>query len=442
MRTTRFDVSLLPHQLPVFRWHDAKFIQYVKGRRAGGTAGAARKCIQWLHKSPTGRPLRQLWLDLTHRNIIKYQNLYMLPALAGIPSALWSLNKQEMTLKMTSFGGGTGGSVDFGSLEQGEKLEGYAYDVIWINEAGHVLKAEDFIWTTILPMAIEGEGAKIFSIGAPKGRTGLFETFANRGKKGSGDYDPMYYTIHHTSFENPLLNHEAIEKYTRDMPNWMYRQEIMAEFVASAEQFFKAEWFLIVDSYPASACSHVRYWDCAASKVKMKNGVAVSDPDATSGTLSAWHPIDRLEFIVNIETFRDGPAEVRRRIINTALRDPKGTTVVIEQEPGSLGRIAISTLQDELSAFNINCVADPPTGAKTARAQPLAGFAESGRLRLLRGSWNSKFIREAEAFPKGQHDDQVDSTSGAHMFLVKQGASLSSGITGAWVAESRNTDWG
>lgn len=60
------------------------------------------------------------------------------------------------------------------------------------------------------------------------------------------------------------------------------------------------------------------------------------------------------------------------------------------------------------------------TGSKITRATPLTSAAEKGHLLLLEGIWNEAFLDEAELFPDpGNHDDQVDAVSGAHMVLTR-----------------------
>jgi predicted phage terminase large subunit-like protein len=48
---------------------------------------------------------------------------------------------------------------------------------------------------------------------------------------------------------------------------------------------------------------------------------------------------------------------------------------------------------------------------KITRALPWIALAEEGRVRLVAGSWNEEFIREACAFPHGTRDDQIDAVS-------------------------------
>ena len=62
------------------------------------------------------------------------------------------------------------------------------------------------------------------------------------------------------------------------------------------------------------------------------------------------------------------------------------------------------------------------TGAKFTRAQPVAGQAANGNIRLLRGPWVEAFLDEMDAFseePRSySHDDQVDALAGAYGYLA------------------------
>jgi predicted phage terminase large subunit-like protein len=55
----------------------------------------------------------------------------------------------------------------------------------------------------------------------------------------------------------------------------------------------------------------------------------------------------------------------------------------------------------------------PVTGSKEHRATPLASQAQAGNVKLIRGPWNEAFLSEAENFPEGIHDDQIDAAADA-----------------------------
>lgn len=63
-----------------------------------------------------------------------------------------------------------------------------------------------------------------------------------------------------------------------------------------------------------------------------------------------------------------------------------------------------------------------PEGDKVARARAIQARARQGKIKLVRGEWNITFIREALDFPKGRHDDIVDTASGG-LQMIAQGSS-------------------
>jgi predicted phage terminase large subunit-like protein len=48
----------------------------------------------------------------------------------------------------------------------------------------------------------------------------------------------------------------------------------------------------------------------------------------------------------------------------------------------------------------------------------VSSAAEAGNLKLVKGNWIGQFLDEAESFPAGEHDDAIDSLSGAHAALT------------------------
>ena len=64
-----------------------------------------------------------------------------------------------------------------------------------------------------------------------------------------------------------------------------------------------------------------------------------------------------------------------------------------------------------------------PIGDKVERARPVQLRAKQGHVKLVRGPWNLDFIREATSFPKGRHDDDVDTVSGGVQMIAEDGGS-------------------
>ena len=84
----------------------------------------------------------------------------------------------------------------------------------------------------------------------------------------------------------------------------------------------------------------------------------------------------------------------------------------MEEEGGSSGKIATAySAREMLQGYMFR--SKPPTGSKEVRARPFSTAVENGNVFLVRGDWINAFLYKAEAFPEGEHDDQVDACSGA-----------------------------
>lgn len=205
--------------------------------------------------------------------------------------------------------------------------------------------------------------------------------------------------------ENPYLDQQGYINSLSELDPITRRQYLEGDWSARhGGSIFRREWFQIVDSYPHDAKS-VWYWDKAATKPKTTN----KDPDYTVGLKLAER--DGVYCVIDVKRHRGTPRENEALISQTAQLDPK-TPIYMEQEPGSSGVDTIDhysrVVLKGLTFYGVKT-----TGSKAERAAPVASAAEAGNIRILRGVWNSQFLDEVEAFPIGDHDDQIDALSGA-----------------------------
>jgi len=186
-----------------------------------------------------------------------------------------------------------------------------------------------------------------------------------------------------------------------------------------AGTMFQRHWFAIVDAYPHMA-RLVRWWDCAGTEEKVRNGFVVSDPDYTVGLLVAAH--GGQYWVVDMRRERLSAKGVEDLILQTARLDGKGVEIWFGEEPGSSGKAVVSDYQRRvLRGYAV--YGKRETGAKTERAKPASAAAEAGNIALVAGSWNADFLETSGErgdvclFPFGPHDDVTDSLSGAFNVL-------------------------
>jgi predicted phage terminase large subunit-like protein len=176
--------------------------------------------------------------------------------------------------------------------------------------------------------------------------------------------------------------------------------------VREAGDMFDRTWFQIIEQAPTAA-TWVRFWDLAGAVKKQG-----TDPDWTVGALVGL--LDGRWYIADIRRVRATPQKVDSLVATTARLDGRGVRIHMEQEPGSSGLRTIDHFRRNVLAGYV-FEGTTTSGDKTMRARAVSSAAEPGNVFLVdTGKWDlDAFMSEAELFPIGAHDDQVDAVSGA-----------------------------
>lgn len=185
------------------------------------------------------------------------------------------------------------------------------------------------------------------------------------------------------------------------------------------QKFTDITWLNTTTTLPAGDFRWARCWDLAATQ---------DGGDYTAGSLIGHSKSTNKVVIGNIIRRQLSPDRVETLVRNTAVQDGIETTVCIEQEPGSAGKMLVEHFQNKvLPEYTV--VAVPTAGKnKLIRAQPFLAAAEAGKVYLLdegavkedyqtEGKWQDHFEREFETFPNGAFDDQVDTVAAGYNYL-------------------------
>jgi len=212
--------------------------------------------------------------------------------------------------------------------------------------------------------------------------------------------------------DNPYLDQASYIKSLNNLDPVTRQRLLNGDWSAYQEGGkFNREWFQIVDSLPVG-CQKVRFWDMAATEPKKGK-----EPDYTAGCLMGLS-LDKNLYIIDMKRIRGTPQTNERLVRQTAELDGREVSVRMEQEPGSSGVNTIDHYtRHVLMGWDFKGIRS--TGSKEERANPLSSQAEAGNVKLIRGTWITEFLDEAEAFPGGLHDDQVDAASGSYNQLTR-----------------------
>lgn len=211
--------------------------------------------------------------------------------------------------------------------------------------------------------------------------------------------------------DNPYIDKEDYRKSLAKLPPYIRIALENGDWDAKPPgKMFRREWFRSVQYMPQEVIARVRFWDLAATQEdRGKN------PSWTCGLRMSYGP-DGLFYVENVKRARETPGTIKELVRQTAMGDPLGTEIWIEQEPGSSGIAVIDDYIRFLPRYVVR--AFKASGPKETRAAPFAAQAESGNVRMVEGQWNETMLEEYEQFPStAWKNDQVDAGSGAYNVL-------------------------
>ncbi len=324
-----------------------------------------------------------------------------------------TLHLQRRTLSFPSKGW-----LQFKTAEEPDSLRGESLDFVVADEAAHVQGLKQ-IWELCLRPTLMDRRGEAWFISTPAG----FNYFNELWLKGRADSD--WASFQYSSHSNPHLDVAELAELTADLPSLVKRQEIDAEFVQLAGLLFQREWIKFLDVAPD--IKYVRSWDLAFTKGESADFTAGAKIGMMAdGTVVVAHMVHgRYEWptavrVVSTTALMDGPL-VRQGVESVGAQT--GFVQTLNEDPLLAG----------LALFPIQVTKD-----KVTRALPLIARGEQGKLALVRGEWNQKFIDELCSFPEGQHDDMVDAASGGLTLLASPTGALSS-AKGIFVGPTSNT---
>jgi predicted phage terminase large subunit-like protein len=216
--------------------------------------------------------------------------------------------------------------------------------------------------------------------------------------------------------DNPSLDQESYHENLMELDPITRAQLRYGDWESDlAGNKFQEDWFVKHESVPHNQRFQtiIRYWDTAATEPRKGE-----DPDFTVGTLYALD-FNNEFWVLDVCRFRGTPAENEERILAIARRDGVGVEVWMEQEPGASGKHMIDHYRRNV-LYGFAFYGLRTTGQKEVRANPVSSAAEGRNIHVVFGEWNDAWFDELRIYPKGSHDDQIDSLSGAHYILTRK----------------------
>lgn len=301
-----------------------------------------------------------------------------------------------------------GGMLQMISIDNPDAARGKGFDGAVLDEAA--MYHEDTWPAAIRPTLSDRQGWAMF-LTTPKGLNWLEMLYKAAGTL------PSWARWQFPTSVNPTIPKSEIEDARRSLPDLIFRQEYMAEFVSGAGTVFRRETirYCQVEStegrtvyvlpagnrrYSKDLCRHFVMFDGARTEKKQSDY-----------TVASYFAITPENDLLLLEVVRDRiPPDAFEALVR-GMND-KHTPGFLGFEPADWHTAPVQALIRQ----GFKCQRVPPEGTrqvdKLQRSEAAQVIARNGKLYLRAGaSWVPEFESELCAFPMGRHDDQVDTLS-------------------------------
>lgn len=287
-----------------------------------------------------------------------------------------------------------GGQIDFWTLESPMKCgRGRFYARVVIDEAAHARHLQT-AWEKTIEFTLADLEGDAFFISTPNGLNYFYDLYNRHGK------DEW---VSHTapSYENPYLPPGWMGRKRKEMPELVYAQEVLAQFVTFGAGMIKPQF--IQEGTPPPGNRVVLGVDLAISERNTADWTAIValSKDKATGKI----------YIHEVERFRAGFATVLERIKSAAARhDP--LVIGIESY-----QYQTAVVQELARTTHLPVRGIRPDSDKVTRFQGMLTKYEQGQVYHAPGGIPGWFREDLLAFPEGKHDDSVDACAIAYIAL-------------------------
>lgn len=352
-----------------------------KGGALGGADGYGRRGLPCAWYAPNDSYFTRVFADITYQY-------------AGVIRRATSQPRPVIEFR-------NGGRVDFWTLENPMKCgRGNYYARVVVDEAAHSRHLQD-AWEKTIAWTLADLNGDAWFISTPNGMNYFSELY----KKASADHDWISHTA--PSTENPYLPTGWMEEQRASMPELVFAQEVMAQFVTFGAGLVKPDH--LIDGQTPTGLPVVLGVDLALSERQ--------DADFTAIVAMARDPATGVVYIREVERHRCSFNEVLNRIKAAADRH-RPSIIAIEQTQYQAAAVQELTRTTNLPVRGIR-----PDRDKLTRFLPLLTRYEQQQVRHNPSGVPAWFRDELLSFPESQHDDGVDAAAYAFMALGQVGRS-------------------
>jgi RNA-binding protein YhbY len=198
---------------------DGKYFVVSIGRQFGKTLLGENQALKWCIENHW----KVGWISPTYKQCKKV--FKEIVRAMGKNPFITSANHSDLVLNFT-----TGSTMLFYSAEAYDSIRGETFDALVGDEVAF-WKPE--AWNEVLKATVLVKGKKVLLLSTPKGKN-QFYTLFNQSINNDN-----YHSFYGTSFDNPFIERSEIEDARRMLPDHIFRQEYLAEFLDDASSVFR-----------------------------------------------------------------------------------------------------------------------------------------------------------------------------------------------------------
>jgi len=143
---------------------------------------------------------------------------------AVVKSNLFTFNRSDLMVS------GFGSTIEFFSGERPDNIRGNTFDYMVVDEMAFTRPE---LWDEVLSATVMVKGKKVIFISTPKGKNHFHRICMQH------NYDERYAYHHYSSYDNPMIDPRELDERRRSLPDHVFKQEYLAEFIDNASGLFK-----------------------------------------------------------------------------------------------------------------------------------------------------------------------------------------------------------
>jgi len=199
---------------------DIKYCVVSIGRQFGKSMLGENQALKWLFEE---EGWKIGWISPTYKQAKKVFK-EIVNALADCPY-IKNVNRGDLIIEAV-----TDSSIQFYSAEAYDSIRGETFTALICDEFAF-FKPE--AWNEVLKATVLVRGKKVLILSTPRGKNQFYQLF------NLAEHNDNYISFKGTSYDNPFIDPSEIEEAKRNLPDHVFRQEYLAEFLDDGSSVFR-----------------------------------------------------------------------------------------------------------------------------------------------------------------------------------------------------------